>query len=41
MRLYGITEVTFERYIKDLIEIGLVKEHSDVLEWSEQDIQFE
>jgi hypothetical protein len=41
MRLYGITDVTFERYIKDLIEIGLVKENSDVLEWSEQDIELE
>ena len=39
MRLYNITELTFERYVKDLIEMGLVKENSDVLEWVEEEVQ--
>jgi predicted transcriptional regulator len=35
MRQYNITSQTFQRYLKDLIDIGLVKVNSDVLEWME------
>ncbi|MEM1590165.1 MAG: hypothetical protein QW175_07095 [Candidatus Bathyarchaeia archaeon] len=39
MREYNITEKTFEQYIKDLIEIGLIKQNSDELEWVEESIE--
>jgi predicted transcriptional regulator len=35
MRRYNITSQTFHRYLKDLIDIGLVKVNSGVLEWIE------
>ena len=39
MREYNITEKTFEQYIRDLIEIGLVKQNSEELEWVEEPIE--
>lgn len=39
MREYNIAEKTFEQYIRDLIEIGLVKQNSEELEWVEEPIE--
>ena len=35
MRQYNITSQTFERYLKDLIDVGLVKVNSNTVEWME------
>jgi PBP1b-binding outer membrane lipoprotein LpoB len=37
MRQYNITSQTFHRYLKDLIEIQLVKVNSGIVEWIEEE----
>ncbi|MEM0121732.1 MAG: hypothetical protein QW688_09895 [Thermoprotei archaeon] len=39
MREYNIAEKTFERYILDLINVGLVKQNNGELEWVEEPIE--
>jgi len=41
MRQYSITRSTFQRYIKDLIDIGLIAMNDDHLIWVEEVIDFE
>jgi len=41
MRQYSITRSTFQRYIKDLIDIGLISINDDHLIWVEEEIDFE
>jgi len=41
MRQYSITRSTFQRYIKDLIDIGLIAMNDDHVVWVEEEIDFE
>jgi PBP1b-binding outer membrane lipoprotein LpoB len=41
MRQYNITSQTFHRYLKDLIDIQLVKVNSGIVEWIEEETKVE